>query len=348
MKEKGSPQRTSFSFLLYIVFFVGVIITATTSILLYLFMLEKTESDVVTAVVTTIYLVVLAFVLTLVSVIYRGVNAEKPVKKILEATDKMAKGDFDIRLKPRHSYGRYDEYDIISENLSRMAKELSKAEVLRSDFIANVSHEIKTPLAVIQNYAAELKDGGLDEDARRECCDILISASARLTSLVTNILKLNKLENQSIFPSKTKVDVAEQLRVCVLSFEDRIESKNLGLECDIEECSVVSDGGLLEIIWNNLLSNAVKFTDEGRIYVSLKDEGECAAVCVKDTGCGMDAETGSRIFDKFYQGDTSRAQEGNGLGLALVKRVIDILGGQISVDSKPGCGAVFTVRIKKE
>ena len=133
----------------------------------------------------------------------------------------------------------------------------------------------------------------------------------------------------------------------MLAFEELIERKNLTLECDLAEVTVTSAPELLDLVWNNLLSNAVKFTDAGgRISVTLKEENGEAVVSIGDSGCGISPETGKRIFDKFYQGDTSHASEGNGLGLALVKKVIDILGGEISVKSEPGKGSIFTISLK--
>lgn len=281
-------------------------------------------------------------------ILRRKVFVEKPVKKILDATGRIASGDFSVRLEPAHIYAKFNMYDEIMENLNRMSEELSRTEVLRSDFIANVSHEIKTPLAVIQNYAAALEDERLPEEIRRECAATISSAAKKLSEVIANILKLNKLENQKIFPDVRRMELGEDFRECVLGFEEIIEEKRLDLECDIDDVSIVADPGFLDIIWNNLLSNAIKFTPEGgKIFVSLKDDGDRAVIKVSDTGCGMNAETGAHIFDKFYQGDTSHAQEGNGLGLALVKKVIDLIGGEISVESEPGKGSTFIVRIRK-
>ena len=175
-------------------------------------------------------------------------------------------------------------------------------------------------------------------------------ASQKLSALITNILKLNKLENQQIFTDRLKYNLSEQLCECLLSFEHIWESKNLSIEADIdEEVFINSDKELLTLVWNNLFSNATKFTDEnGRISVSLKSDGKKCIVKVTDTGCGMSKETGAHIFEKFYQGDTSHAVQGNGLGLALVKRVIDIVGGEINVESELGKGSTFTIILRSE
>ena len=174
-------------------------------------------------------------------------------------------------------------------------------------------------------------------------------ADRKLAQLITNILKLNKLENQQIFPQPKEFDLGEQLCECLLVFEDAWEAKNLEIETDIaDDVRIKSDPELLSLVWNNLISNAVKFTpDGGTIGLSLKTEGDCVIVQVRDTGCGMKPEVGQHIFEKFYQGDTSHATQGNGLGLALVKRVVDILSGEIGVQSVYGEGSIFTVKFKR-
>lgn len=347
--NRYGAQRSSFTFAEYIILFIAVAAVATISTFVSTALNDATGGNTaIVASVTAAVLVVLSAALCAAGAAFRRARAEKPLKEILRATDKMARGDFDIHLKPRHIWGRYDEYDVICENINSMAAELSKNEILRSDFIANVSHEIKTPLSVISSYAQLLKMKNISEADRAAYAEVLVSASRRLTALVVDILRLNKLENQKIFPDKKELNAGEIMRECVLSFEEKIDKKGIELECDIDDCEAVSDEGFLEIIFNNLLSNAIKFTERGgMICVSLKDMGGCFVASVRDSGCGMSAETGAHIFNKFYQGDTSHAQEGNGLGLALVKRVIDILGGEISVDSREGEGSAFTVKIKK-
>lgn len=223
-------------------------------------------------------------------------------------------------------------------------------ETLRTDFIANVSHELKTPLAVIQNYATMLAQPELSEEQRREYAGIIAEATRRMASMITNILKLNKLENQQIYPSAQTYDLGEQLCECLLAFEDLWEQKGLDICTDIQEdVMVTADPELLALAWNNLFSNAVKFTEPGgRISLVLKAEEERISVQVADSGCGISPEAGRHIFEKFYQGDTSHAARGNGLGLALVKRVVDIAGGTIQVESEVGKGSCFTVILEQE
>ena len=274
---------------------------------------------------------------------------ELPVKKILEATEKIMQGDFSVRIEPVKEFAGETGFNEIISAINKMTAELAGTETLRTDFISNVSHELKTPLAVMGNYATMLQRPGLTEDERNEYAKAISDAARRLAQLITNILKLNKLENQQIFPQRTEYDLGEQLCESLLQFEDAWERKNLNVETDIAEgLRILSDPELLSLVWNNLISNAVKFTPEGgTVSVSVWQEGDWAAVSVRDTGCGMSPEVGRHIFEKFYQGDTSHATQGNGLGLALVKRVVDILSGEIGVESVVGQGSTFTVRIRR-
>ena len=241
-------------------------------------------------------------------------------------------------------------FNQIAEAINQMAAELSSVETLRTDFIANVSHEMKTPLAVMQNYGTLLQSPELSEEKRLEYAKGVTDASRRMADMMTNILKLNRLENQQIYPQTSTFDLGEQLCECLLAYENVWERSEIEIETDIEEnVSVKADAELLSHVWNNLFSNAFKFTPKGgRVTVSLTATEHHATVKVSDTGCGMSAEVGEHIFEKFYQGDTSHSSKGNGLGLALVKRVIDIMQGEIGVESALGKGSTFTVRIRRD
>ena len=222
-------------------------------------------------------------------------------------------------------------------------------ETLRTDFIANVSHEMKTPLAVMQNYGTLLQSPDLPEEKRMEYAKAITDSSRRLADMMTNILKLNRLENQQIYPNPTTFDLGEQLCESLLQYESTWERKNIEIETDIAENVLVSaDAELLSLVWNNLFSNAFKFTEDGgKVALTLTTDETYATVKVSDTGCGMSAEVGAHIFEKFYQGDTSHATQGNGLGLPLVKRVVDIMQGVIGVESAVGVGTTFTVKIRR-
>jgi signal transduction histidine kinase len=298
--------------------------------------------------VTFLNVLLLTFLFGTIDYIRRKLMVDRPVKIITEATEKIMQGDFSVRVRPMHGAGM-EGFNQIGMAINAMAAELAGTETLRTDFIANVSHELKTPLAVMGNYATMLQHPGITEEEKNEYAKSISEAARKLAQLITNILKLNKLENQQIFPQPKEFDLGEQLCECLLGFEDAWEAKNLEIETDIEDdVRIKSDPELLSLVWNNLISNAVKFTpDGGAIGLSLKTENSSVVVQVRDTGCGMKPEVGQHIFEKFYQGDTSRATQGNGLGLALVKRVVDILNGEIGVQSIYGTGSTFTVKFKR-
>lgn len=324
-------------------------IAATVTAVVFIFNAVNNRFSGDTATISIIMLLVcfgLSLICSTIDALRRKFTVNAAVEQILNATEQITSGNFKVRLIPRHSYDRYDEFDVIMENLNQMASELSKNEVLKTDFISNVSHEIKTPLAIIQNYATALQNEKISKDEKVAYTKTLVQASARLNNLVMNILKLNKLENQKIIPETQQVRLDEMLAQTVFSFEDLIEEKNIELSCDIDEVCINSVASYLEIIWNNLLSNAIKFTPNGgKIFIGLKNENDKAVVKFADSGIGMSEETGKRIFDKFYQGDTSRSKEGNGLGLALVKKVINVIGGNVKVESELNKGSTFTVTL---
>lgn len=349
MKLSKVMQRRLLAAAKFVLLFALSAGVTTCSFLLFFHYMELDEFAVrQSAPVTFFNIVFLSLIFTVFYEIYRQFAVERPVKRILKGIEYFMRGDFSIRIKKLRRHGDVNEFDNIIDGFNKMAEELSGVETLRTDFITNVSHELKTPLAVIQNYGVMLQAQSLDEERRIEYAKSITDASRRLANLITNILKLNRLENQQIFPDTKEYNLGRQLCECLIGFEDAWERKNLNIETDIDDNIIINaDEELLSLVWNNLFSNAVKFNKEGgSIGVCLMRDGGCAVVEVSDTGCGISPKVGAHIFEKFYQGDNSHAAEGNGLGLALVKRVIDIIGGEISVNSVPGEGSVFSVRLK--
>ena len=349
--------RWLFALRRYITFFLLMAFIISCCMILFLNMmtrsanLELTQEHIERAAkVTFLNVILLSFLCTIIDEIRRKFMVDRPVGQIIKAAEQMMTGDFSVRIPPLHGIANADGFGVIADYFNQMAQELSGTETLRTDFIANVSHELKTPLAVIQNYGTMLQQQDLPENKRLEYAKAITDASRRLANLITNILKLNKLENQQIYPKAETYDLGEQLCECLLTFERAWEDKALDIETDVEgEIMVNSDEELLSLVWNNLFSNAIKFTPpHGKISLTLKAEGEFAVVQVSDTGCGISPEVGKHMFEKFYQGDTSHATQGNGLGLALVKRVMDIVGGDISVSSEVGKGSIFTVKLRRE
>ena len=291
----------------------------------------------------------LTLAVTVIDAVRRKYTVELPVRRITEAAEKLMQGDFSVRISEKKQFASDDTFRKIIRCFNKLAEELGSVETLRTDFIANVSHEMKTPLAVMQNYGKLLQQPDLSSEERMEYAKGVSDGAKRLADMMTNILKLNRLENQQIYPRMEAFDLTEQLCESLLQYESVWEDKGIAVETDLaENITVKADAELLSLVWNNLLSNAFKFTPEaGTVSVSLTATERHAVVTVRDTGIGMTPEVGEHMFEKFYQGDTSHSTQGNGLGLALVKRVIDILQGEISVESAVGKGTAFTVRIRR-
>lgn len=355
MKKQTPLAKFFFSLYHYFCFFLMMAFIITCCMLLFLNTMSRsmglvfTDENIRTAAVVTFWnVVLLSFVCTLLDAIRRKTTVERPVKRIVEAAEQITKGDYSVRIPPLSSLNRADGLDEIVDCFNKMAKELSGVETLQTDFIANVSHELKTPLSVMQNYGTLLQQPELSEEERIYYAKAISDACRRLAGLITNILKLNKLENQQIYPAAENYDLNAQICECLLAFENEWEKKNITLQTELQEnVYIKADPELLSLVWNNLFSNAFKFTEYGgSVSVSMKEEAGQIIVEVSDTGCGMSPEVGSHIFEKFYQGDSSHSTQGNGLGLALVKRVVSIMSGDISVESEVGKGSTFTVKLK--
>lgn len=334
----------------FIIIFMLIAFVVSCNFILFMKAIELDEAEIAGAApITFINVVFMSVLFALLDMFRRKWIIDRQVAKIEEVIQHIIAGNYRVQVDSR-GLGINNEFQTILSGLNKMSEELSGVETLRTDFISNVSHEMKTPLTVIQNYGTLLQTPDLPEEKRCEYAKAINEQTRRLSTLITNILKLNRLENQQIFPNQDLFDLGEQLCECMISFENSWEEKELEIETDIEEgIRIAADKELLSLVWNNLISNAVKFTEKGgTVGISLKYEEGYAVVKIKDTGCGMNPETGKNIFKKFYQGDTSHATQGNGLGLALVKRVIDIMKAEIAVTSRLGEGSTFTVKVKAE
>ncbi len=331
-----------------LLFFLTIAVTVTLAILLYDRVEAASEGHTPTlAVAMLLVILFLSLLCTVIDFLRRKFTVEHRVEEILAATEKIAAGDFTVRLSPARTGRQANEYDLIMENLNAMAVELGQNELLKNDFIANASHQFKTPLMILESYARLLQKDSLTAEERKRYAASLAEAARRASQLVTGILKLNKLENETLPAEKETFRLDDKIAQCLIDHEEAFEQKNLLLTSSLDELTVHTVPSLFELAFSNLVSNAIKFTEPGGLVaVTLTGEGKDVLVCVRDSGCGMSEETGRHIFDKFYQGDTPHAGEGNGLGLAMVKKVVDRLGGSISVKSRLGEGSSFTLRLK--
>lgn len=266
-----------------------------------------------------------------------------PLRELIAATKTVAKGDFSVRLSAENQIGEMAE---LIESFNVMTEDLSGIEMFRSDFINTFSHEFKTPIVSIRGFAKQLQNENLTEEERREYTDIIISESERLTKLSANILLLSKLENQSILSDLSTFSLDEQLRSDILLLEKQWTKKDLEIEPELDAVTYCGNAEVLSQLWVNLLSNAIKFTPEGgKIVIRLTKDSECVKVMVRDNGIGMSHETLQHVFEKFYQGDRSHSVDGNGLGLSLVKRIVELCGGTISIESEEGNGTTVYVSL---
>lgn len=287
--------------------------------------------------ITTASLVLSLLLLALVSQYFF-----RPIQDLIHALKQVASGDFRVQLPENRGEEIIQDMNL---NFNKMVRELNSIDTLQSDFIQNVSHEFKTPLAAIEGYAALLNESDIPQE-QREYARRILEGTRQLSSLTGNILKLSKLENQQIISEKKYFLLDEQLRRAILSMEPVWSQKELEMDLDLPETSYYGSEELMLQVWTNLLSNAVKFTpDHGTISVRIRKNVDSVLVEFQDTGIGMTDDVKSHIFERFYQGDASRSMEGNGLGLALVNKIITLCGGTISVDSNPGRGSRFLVRL---
>lgn len=293
------------------------------------------------------YMAVSGLLITFMVGIIKRYYFGRPIKKISSAAKKITKGNFSVRVEPIRKDGKKDEFEVLIEDFNQMACELESIEVLKNDFIANVTHEMRAPLSIIQSYTNALSDPFISEEEKETYIDTVLLATENMNTMITNMLKLNKLENQVIYPASRRFQLGEQLRSCALGFIKEWEIKKITLNVDVLDISICYDSSLLELVWNNLISNAIKFTEEGgKIDITSYRDRDYVYTTIRDSGCGIESENISKIFDKFFQIDTSHSTQGNGLGLALVRKILSVLKGEINVESTLGQGTAFTVKLK--
>lgn len=258
-----------------------------------------------------------------------------PINTIINMMNRLARGEYKSRIEFEGFLSKNSSVSEMTNSINKMAEELENTEVLRSDFVNNFSHEFKTPIVSIAGFAKLLKTDGLTENQRKEYLDIIEEESRRLSVMATNVLNLTKIENQTILTDISRFNLSEQIRNCVLILEKKWTEKNLDLQLDFNEFFVVGNDELLRQVWLNLLDNAVKFTPfGGTVSVRIGSDGNNVIVDVVNTGSSIPEKDRERVFAKFYQCDTSHSTQGNGVGLAVVKRIVDLHGGSVRVTSE--------------
>ena len=269
----------------------------------------------------------------------------KPLHQMIKATKSVAAGDFSVRVEELDSDSEVAE---LIQNFNHMTEELSSIEMFRNDFINNFSHEFKTPIVSIRGFARQLQNGHLSEEKRKEYTDIIISESERLTNMSSNVLLLTKFENQQFITDQAEYEMDEQIRNCVILLEKQWSNKNLEIILDLEPVKIYTNAEMLSHLWINLIDNSIKYSkDHGHIKIKCSENMDEIKFEISDDGNGMDEYTQKHIFDKFYQGDRSHSSRGNGLGLSIVRRIVKLCKGEITVVSKIGQGTTFTVMLPR-
>lgn len=272
----------------------------------------------------------------------------KPVNKIINHINRLASGDYKARMEVGELWEKHPSMSELTNSLNRLSEELESTEMLRSDFINNFSHEFKTPIVSITGFAKLIKRGNLSEEQREEYLEIIEEESMRLSKMATNVLNLTKVENQTILTEVTTFNLSEQLRDSVLLLSEKWEKKDLEFLIDFGEHDIEANEELLKQVWINLLDNAIKFSPEGgTIKLQILESAQMLSVSITNSGGEISPEHQKRIFNKFYQVDESHAAEGNGIGLAIVKRVTELHNGTVFVQSEDGT-TTFTVELPKE
>ncbi len=334
--RRESLYMTLWSFLFSVIVAAGVMAAAAYGFLVFFGLLVNPLFRTL-----AMPMLLMVFILTLAAGM--GRSKLRPMDDLVHAMHAVSQGDFSVRVDAEDVPGDMGE---LASSFNDMATELGGLELFRKDFINNFSHEFKTPIVSIRGFAKQLERDDLTDEQRREYLDIIVSESDRLANMASNVLLLSKLENQTIVTDREDYRLDEQLRRCVLLLEKQWGEKNLEPDVELEEITYRGNEEMLNHVWVNLLGNAIKFSPEGgRLTVRLRREGDRAVCSVADEGPGMDEATRRRVFEKFFQGDTAHATAGNGLGLSLVKRIVDLCGGTVDVDSAVGRGSTFTVRL---
>lgn len=349
------PKKTShFGFLLLfsMVVFLSVVLNAgIAAVVIYLLI----QSNLIRVVGTTSagaariigFFAVFSIPIGVIVALVAGKIPLKPVRNLIDSMDRLASGDFGTRVNVGIVMRRYPPFVDVAMSFNKMAEQLENTEMLRGDFINNFSHEFKTPIVSIAGFAKLLRRGGLSPEQQQEYLAIIEEESLRLSYMATNVLNLTKIENQTILSDVSRFNLSEQIRSCILLLENKWEKKNLDFSLGLQEHFIRANEELLKQVWINLLDNAVKFSPEGElIEVAILETEQNYCVTVRNCGATIPPEQQEKIFNKFYQCDESHAAEGNGVGLAIVKRVVELHRGTVKVSSRNNV-TIFTVELPK-
>lgn len=349
MKKENQKRHPWWSIRLSLVFFfialmaASAAVTAAICLILYKFIPGLSGY-------TQIWYFIIALLFTLfLGVVLAATTSKlwlKTADDLSDAVNQVSRGNYKVKVDDK---GHKGEFGDLIRAFNNMTEELSHVELFRNDFINYFSHEFKTPIVSIRGFARQLQKEGLTDEERREYTQIIIDECDRLARLSTNILLLSRFENQQIVTSVSTFSIDEQIRRTLVLLEKEWSRKGLQLDLELDEVTYTTNEEMLSLVWTNLLSNAIKYShDGGKIEIVCDEDAENVHVVISDEGIGISEEDQKHIFDKFFQADPSRKGSGNGLGLALVRRIVELCGGTVRVSSRPGQGASFSVTLPKE
>lgn len=334
IKPWKTKKKASFYF--YYVLFTTIIVLIASSISSGIgeFLYKKYE-------IPNFYVVIgLSFIVGLIMAVFIGKVLLSPIKKLKNNMNKVAEGDFSVKATEDSIF---DEVDDMYHYFNMMMDELRATEIIQSDFISNVSHEFKTPINAIEGYITLLSEDNISEEEKEQYVEKIMKNTERMSQLISNVLLLSKLENQTIDTKIKSFSLDEQIRQVIILLEPKWVEKNVEFDIELDEIDYLGNEGIMFHVWNNLIGNAIKFGPKnGKITIKLKKDDKVKFI-IEDEGPGIDEEAIKFIFNKFYQTDTSHKSDGNGLGLSLVKKIVDLCNGSIIVENKETSGCRFTV-----
>jgi signal transduction histidine kinase len=340
MKKGEGKQRFALTLLVTACVFVIILITSLISYGVVSLLVSANRfplklGDNITPQFALLSMLIVSIVIGIVLSAIMSQVMVKQVNRLIDKMNSLASGNFKTRLNYGEPICNHPSVREITESFNQMAEELEHTEVLRGDFINNFSHEFKTPIVSIAGFAKLLKKGNLSEEQKEEYLDIIEEESLRLSEMATNVLNMTKIENQTILTDVTTYNLSEQLRSCVLLLEKRWTAKHLELSLEFDEYNICACEELLKQVWINLIDNAIKYSPEyGLVVIKIREAGDNYHISIANSGIEIPKEKQQKIFEKFYQADESHSSQGNGIGLSIVKYVVELHGGQVSVECR--------------
>lgn len=353
MKKKEKTHRIELTLIVAAIVFVVLLITIIlTAVIAYILIKYGKISGINDlSLSTNEFIIILCSISLILGAVFATIISEvalQPINLVISRMNRLASGDFKARLQLPQRFSKFTAIKEVSDSFNQMADELENTEILREDFINNFSHEFKTPIVSILGFAKLLKHGNITEEQKLEYIDIVEKESLRLSHMATNVLNMTKYENQIILTDVEEFNLSEQIRNCILALEGKWNRKKIDLNLNFEEYMITANQDMFWHMWMNLIDNAIKFSKEnGEIIIDIKEELGDYIVSIANEGEKMTKEQEKKIFNKFYQADESHATEGNGVGLALVKKVVELHNGEISVKTGDG-KVVFFVNVPKK